>query len=134
MASYVLDSYAMLALLQDEPGAERVSVLLHSGVDENWIFMSEMNLGEVAYIIERRWGVEKLRTILAYLDTTSLRFVELTRTRILHAAHLKANHAIAYADAFAAGLAQELDAVLVTADPEFEALANVVNLEWLPTD
>lgn len=109
-------------------------MLLRSAPNGDKVFMSEINLGEMAYIVGRRWGVENLRIVLAYLDTTSLCFVEPTRARTLNAADLKANHAIAYADAFAAALAQELDAKVVTADPEFKSLAQIIDLEWLPAD
>ena len=39
---------------------------------------------------------------------------------MLAAAHIKAGHALSYADAFAVAVAQELDAVMLTGDPEFE--------------
>jgi hypothetical protein len=41
-------------------------------------------------------------------------------------------HAVAYADAFAAALAQESAATLVTGDPEFEILGDVLTIQWLP--
>lgn len=50
----VLDAYAVLAFLDDEPGAEAVAEVLRSG--EPW--MTLVNLGEVAYIVERERGVE----------------------------------------------------------------------------
>ena len=50
----------------------------------------------------------------------------------LAAAHLKAHHSIAYADAFAAALALQSSAVLVTGDPEFRHLEDVVEIHWLP--
>jgi hypothetical protein len=43
-----------------------------------------------------------------------------------------ANHAIAYADAFAAALAQESAATLVTGDPEFVLLKDILEIKWLP--
>lgn len=48
------------------------------------------------------------------------------------AAHIKAEHAIPYADAFAAALAQHTRAALVTGDPEFELLEDVLDIYWLP--
>jgi predicted nucleic acid-binding protein len=49
----------------------------------------------------------------------------------LAAAHLKANHRLSYADAFAAALAREYNAAVVTGDPEFRALGDKVRLAWL---
>lgn len=49
----------------------------------------------------------------------------------MSAAHLKAHYPISYADAFAAVLAQELKATLVTGDPEFHAVQHLIHIEWL---
>ena len=50
------------------------------------------------------------------------------------AAELKANHAIAYADAFAVATALEFHATLLTGDPEIKPLEGEQDLEvlWLP--
>ncbi len=129
---YVLDSYAILALLKGERGAERVAAVLQEALRGNvQVSMSLINLGEVAYIVERRWNVERARNVLAYLDNAGIEFFEVTRERALAAANLKACYPIAYADAFAAALAQEQSAILVTGDPEFRALASSLIIEWL---
>lgn len=49
----------------------------------------------------------------------------------MRSAHLKARHAISYADAFAAAAAFELDAELLTGDFEFAALAGALKIRWL---
>jgi ribonuclease VapC len=129
---YVLDSYAILALLNDESGAERVASLLKQASDlEYMVAMSLINLGEVSYIVERRWGIEKTQITLAYLEATNIQFAEVEKNRVLAAAHLKAKYPIAYADAFAAALAIELEATLITGDPEFQALSSLFDIEWL---
>lgn len=132
MNHYVLDSYAVLALLGNEPGASRVEKLMfqaQSGKIELW--MSLINLGEVAYIIERRWGVEKLRAMLAYLEATALLLAEVNKDQVLAAAHFKATYTVAYADAFAIALAKQHTAVLVTGDPEYRQLEHQIDIEWL---
>ncbi|HEX16514.1 MAG TPA: type II toxin-antitoxin system VapC family toxin [Deltaproteobacteria bacterium] len=50
---------------------------------------------------------------------------------VLAAAHIKAQYAVAYADAFSVSLAQELGATVVTADPEFKRVASLVDILWL---
>ncbi|MEW5989188.1 MAG: PIN domain-containing protein [Chloroflexota bacterium] len=45
---------------------------------------------------------------------------------------MKAAYPLSYADAFAAALAQELKATLVTGDPEFRPLIALIAIEWLP--
>lgn len=54
------------------------------------------------------------------------------RELVLGAAHIKAEYPIAYADAFAAALAQHHRTTLVTGNPEFKALEELVEIQWLP--
>jgi predicted nucleic acid-binding protein len=131
--TFVLDSFAMLALLGNEPGSSDVADLLRRAMaDQTRMLMTWVNVGEVAYIVERRWGVERLHAALALMEATALEMVPVGRDLAIVAAHIKANHAIAYADAFAAALAQESAATLVTGDPEFKLLENVLKIQWLP--
>lgn len=133
---YVLDSFAWLAYLRDEPGGVRVLELLESILDENEgadsAYMSLINMGEVLYAIEREDGLGVAVSALAELDGSPIQMVEVTRNRVLAAAHLKASYRISYADAFAAALCEELDATLLTGDPEFRSLEHRINIEWLP--
>ena len=128
----VLDSFAVLALLGREPGSEEVVKLLRKAQDgEARVLMTWVNAGEVVYIVERRWGVERLYVALAALEATALEIVPVERNLALLAAHIKAEHAIAYADAFAAALAQHNSAKLVTGDPEFKHLEGILDIHWL---
>jgi predicted nucleic acid-binding protein len=54
------------------------------------------------------------------------------RDRASRAAALKQKHSLSYADAFAAELAIERGAWLVTADPEFMKLGKMLSMYWLP--
>ena len=130
--TFVLDSFAVLALLGREPGSQEVAELLRKAQEgEARVLMTWVNAGEVAYIVERRWGVERLYAALATMDATALEIVSVERELALIAAHIKAGHAIAYADAFAAALAQHCAAKLVTGDPEFRLLEGVLDIHWL---
>ncbi len=60
-----------------------------------------------------------------------MQLVETNMERVLAAAHIKANHAISYTDAFVVSLAQELKATIVTADPEFKKIKAFSNILWL---
>ena len=131
--TFVLDSFAMLALLGREPGSQEVAKLLRKAQgEETRVLMTWVNAGEVAYIVERRWGMERLYTALAVMEATALEVVSVERELALMAAHIKAEHAVAYADAFAAALAQQYAAKLVTGDPEFKLLEGVLDIHWLP--
>lgn len=78
--------------------------------------MSWINLGEVAYIVERRAGTERARRVVRELRPR-LTLDLPSEARILEAAHLKAGHAMTYADAFAVATAIAHDATLLTGDP-----------------
>ena len=130
--TFVLDSFAVLALLGREPGSQDVVKLLRQAQEERArVLMTWVNAGEVAYIVERRWGVERLHVALAMMEATALEFVPAERELALMAARIKAAHAIAYADAFAAALAQRFAATLVTGDAEFKLLEGILDIHWL---
>lgn len=130
--SFVLDSFSLLALLGREPGSDEVAGLLRQAQEgDTRLLMTWVNVGEVAYIVERRWGMGRLHAALAIVEATALEIVPLERELALMAAHIKAEHAIAYADTFAAALAQRTGATLVTGDPEFELLHDVLDIHWL---
>lgn len=131
--TWVLDSFAVLALLNKEPGSEQVASLLRQAKSgEVHLLMTWVNAGEVAYIVERRWGRARVYETLAILEATKLQMVPVERNLALLAAHVKARHPLAYADAFAAALAQQAEATLLTGDPEFELLADELPIHWLP--
>lgn len=131
-ASYVLDTFALVSHFRAEAGGEKVKGLLKQAEDgETFLAMSLINVGELAYTIGRRQGREKARAVLEDLRSFPITFYEATEERVLASAWLKAEYPISYADAFAASLAQELNATLVTGDPEFKAIKANLSLLWL---
>lgn len=130
---YVLDSFALLAFLQGEPGKERVKTLLQAaGREECQVFLSWINLGEILYIVEREKGFEQAQIALGHIQALPIQLLEATPQAVLEAAHLKARYPLAYADAFALAAALEREAILVTGDPEFRSVEVLVRIEWLP--
>lgn len=108
-----LDSWAVLRWLEGrEPAASRVERAMAGRPVMSWI-----NLGEVAYVVERAAGETEARRTVRELRPR-LRLDLPTETRVLEAAEVKARHAMAYADAFAVATAQAYGAVLLTGDPE----------------
>ena len=131
---YVLDSYALLAYLEIEPGGEHVKELLEAATERKCrLYMSIVNLGEVMYIAERERGLPKAQETLARIDELPIEIVSADRALTLTAAHLKAQWSIAYADCFAAALSQIKSAPLVTGDPEFRKVkpSSALQVEWL---
>jgi predicted nucleic acid-binding protein len=130
---FVLDAWAFLALLQkEEPAASRVRKLLNAaGRQEVELYLSIINLGEIYYRIGRAKGRDEADDTLKTISRLSLTILPSTDTTVLAAAALKIEFAISYADAFAATEAKQLDAVLVTGDPELFQLSGYIKIEKL---
>jgi len=130
--AFVLDTFALLAYLKDEPAAARIEkVLVVAGKEKCRLFASIINLGEVLYITERRGGVSKAQDALALIRQLPIEILPADEQAVFAAAHIKANHALSYADAFAVAAAIRENAVILTGDPEFESVESVVTVEWL---
>lgn len=130
--AFVLDSYSLLAYLQDEPVGTRIEKLLDNAKKEKCrLFLSLINLGEILYIIERRGGIAKAQDALALIRQLPVEIPLVDEQTVFTAAHIKANHAISYADAFVVATALQENAIVVTDDPEFQSVEAIVQVEWL---
>ena len=129
---YILDSFALLAFLEGKPSADRIRVILQAAQEERaLVYLSVINLGEVLYITERERSLVIAQQVLAAIEQLPLELLEASQTRVLAAAHIKANYPISYADAFAVAAAQEFQATVVTGDPEFAKVTAIIRVEWL---
>ena len=129
---YVLDSFALLAYFQAEPGGAEVRNLLKkASAEKAAAFLSVINLGEIIYTTERKLGRDTSENTLKDIFRLPIQLAEANMDRILSAAHIKAQYAISYADAFVVSLAQELKATIATADPEFKKVESLTNILWL---
>lgn len=129
---YVLDSFALLAYFQADPGGEKVRNLLkEASTEKATAFLSDINLGEVLYITERRLGQDMADNTLEDIFRLPVQLADASTERVVGAAHVKAGYAISYADAFVVALAQELEATIITADPEFQKVESLVSILWL---
>lgn len=130
--SYVLDSHAVLAYLQAEPPGRRVKDLLVQATAGNaLVHLSLMSLGEILYIIARKLGDGTAREILRDIKRLPVAIAHVDTERVLAAAQVKAHHPISYADAFVVALGRELNATVVTGDPDFKKVESLVDLLWL---
>ena len=130
--AFVLDGFALLAYLQDEPAAPRIEKLLdNAGKERCRIFLSLINLGEILYITERRGGVVKAHDTLALIRQLPIEIPQLDEQTVFTAAHIKANYTLSYADAFVVATAMQENATVLTADPEFQSVEALVKVEWL---
>lgn len=128
----MLDSHALLAYFEAEPGAEVVESLLAAcseGSAASWL--SIVNYGEILYITEREQGLNAAQRAVALIDQLPVEVVVADRDLTFTAAHIKAHHAVSYADAFAIALAQMVSGRVVTGDPEFRKAEALVPIEWI---
>ena len=110
----------MLASYLREPGATRVSELLLDSQNDCW--MSIINVGELYYKVARQENINVAEEARVWLNSFPILFVDVDWPMTRQAASIKATYPLAYADCFAAALAQQLDAALVTGHREFEQL------------
>lgn len=129
---YLLDSFAFLAYLNNEPGKPRVEAILEQAQNHQCsILMCMINLGESLYIVERRRGFAAAQKTWMLSQSLPIKILEVTNDLVLEAAHIKASHPLSYADAFGVAVAINQKAIVLTGDPEFESVETLVKVEWL---
>jgi predicted nucleic acid-binding protein len=134
MATKVLDSWALIAFLEDEPAAEAMEKLLAQAVAEKHILLlSVVNWGEIYYNTMREVSQEAAEQQARAIATLPIEIVgvgdDLTIAR--QAAIYKATHKMSYADCFAAALARIRNCELLTGDPEFKEVEKEIKIGWL---
>jgi len=128
----VLDSWAILEWISGrQPASELVGALLSEAEDGRVkLLMSAINVGEVYYFL-RKHHSETLADFWRQSSQTLPVTMEVpTAEDIWDAPLLKSRYPIAYADGFAAALAQKYNCPLVTGDPEFRTLDGL-ELYWI---
>jgi ribonuclease VapC len=141
-----LDSWAVLAWLQGEPGGALVAdLLVWCEGDEGAgraisrivmaeepprLFLNVINLGEVFYITGRRKGRREAAEVVRRLGLGPLVIVGASRGLVLAAAEVKMSHRVAYADAFAVATARKTRSALMTGDPELRGLPGL-DVIWI---
>ena len=132
MKRYVFDSYALLVLFRKESGYEKViEVLEEVGSDKAEGFIAAVNIGEIYYITFRKQGRFKADMAVEAVKSLKLEIEDADLELSLKAANFKAQYKMSYADCFAAALALQKDAVLVTGDKEFKQLEKKIKIKWI---
>jgi len=131
---YVLDANALIGFLEDRSGiAKPVRRLMEDAFRQDQsLFLSAINWGEVFYIAWKRHGEAKAREAEARLQQLPIAVIGVDQERATRAAALKQKHGLGYADSFAAELAIERGAWVVTADPEFAKVGKTLSIVSLP--
>lgn len=132
MATKVLDSYALMAFFEDEPGADFVRGLIHKSVESDTsLLMTVVNLGEIWYSIARNNSPEIADQYVHEIKGMGIEIVEVDWNLTRQAAVFKSGGNISYADCFAAALAKLKKAELVTGDKEFKSLEGEIKISWV---
>ena len=131
---YVLDANALIAFFELRRGAaEKVRHLLGEAARLDLpLLMSAINWGEVFYTEWRYRGEAKAHEAEANLLEMPIVVIAVDHERASRAGALKQKHGLGYADAFAAELAIERGAWLVTADPAFQKVGKSLAVYPLP--
>ncbi|HEY2333767.1 MAG TPA: type II toxin-antitoxin system VapC family toxin [Solirubrobacterales bacterium] len=115
----VLDTWALIALLKDEPAAARVETA--------WLaetpVMCSLNLGEALYM---RLRVDGAKEGLADIERVraELNVVDPDWRLVRDSATIKSSGGLSFADCFALATARRYEAPLWTGDPEIIELAD----------
>lgn len=129
----VLDACALIAFLNDEPGAEIVTAVLEDAAS---VEMSVINLLEIAYDSIRRSGEpQAAQELLNVVYQLPIKIHSRIDNEVFqHAARFKASFRISLADAFALALAETLGAAIATSDHhEFDPLESngIARFIWI---
>lgn len=128
----VLDSWAVVAYLDDEAAGERVAdIIADANEDGTQLLMSVVSLGEVWYLIAREISAEEAERSLVEIQRLGISIVAADWQLTHEAARLKARYGMSYTDGFAAALAKQMKAHLATGDPDFSQLEKEIQIIWL---
>jgi predicted nucleic acid-binding protein len=132
MKTYVLDASALVRYLSNGPGVAKVDALIdRAAKDQVRLLISAVNWGEALYSLARVMGLGEakadLKTVSGFVES-----IEVGEALAEAAAGIRMNFRLGYADCFAAALAIDARATLVTADLDFAKLGRRLKILALP--
>ena len=129
----VLDSLSVIAYLEDEPAGQQVADLIAEAHENSTpLLMTVVNVGEVWYILARAASVADADQSVAELKGLGIQFVDADWKLTREAAAFKVKHKMSYADCFAAALAKDRKADLVTGDSDFKQVeGSEIKILWV---
>ncbi|MBI2579602.1 MAG: PIN domain-containing protein [Candidatus Aenigmarchaeota archaeon] len=123
---YILDSYAWIEFFKGETQGEKIKAL----VDEpkNQIYTNAVNIAEIMSITlrEKRDTAKAMESIISNSKIIRVDGEFAKEAGELHAEMKSNNRNFSYGDAFALLTARKLDAKIVTGDPDFRGIKNVI--------
>lgn len=127
----VVDSWAIIAWINDEPPAGAVEeILKQADAGGVRLLMSRLNVAETYYVLAKRHSPSLADSFLERLPSLPIHVVLPDDDGIMLAARIKAAHPIAFGDAFAIALAQDHGASVITGDDEIRK-CGLVPVDWI---
>jgi len=132
----ILDSYALLCLFDKKRRAEKDAVTKYLEDAEKGkvkLYISKINEGEVFYKLYKYLGEEVATGFRADLKRGMfpIHVVPVNDKRVDEASAIKAKYPVSYADAFCIELARDMSLPVVTGDPEFASVKDLIKLQPL---
>ena len=130
-AIVLIDAWAVMAYLEDEPAAEKVADIIADAHENGTpLLMTVINLGEVWYIVAREASEAEADRCAKELRQLGIEIVDAEWTLTNQAARYKSKYKMSFADCFAAALARQRKAHLVTGDREFKQVQGEISIVW----
>lgn len=133
MKMFILDSYALLCLFDSKRKAENKAIRKYLEDAESGnikLYLSKINEGEVFYKLYKYLGGsialgfrEDLKRGLFPVNVVSV-----NDKKTEEASRIKAKYPVSYADAFCIELAKDMNLPIITGDPEFESVKEIVKV------
>lgn len=129
---YLLDTSAIFAFTDNEPGAEEIeSLLKQAKLKKTRLSISLMSIMELYYITCQEKGESDATKLILLVRGLPLNELPLSEDLTIPAAQLKSRFKISVADAWIAATAKAHNFALVHKDPELESLKEEIEMYLL---
>lgn len=132
MAGKVLDSYSLLCYLEGDAGSqELIGVFQQARDSDKNIRVSAVSWGEVYAALEKELGKSRADDLMHALETLPVEVIDVDAATAKQAASLRVARGLAYECSFAAALAKQRKATLVTGNRSLGKLNGEIKIKWL---
>ena len=133
---FVLDACALLAIINNEHGADRVEDVLREAINgHSEVYMNKINIYEVYYGIYRVEGQTKADAIYDLIQKQPINIIDILGDDVFReAAKLKSKYKMSLADSIALGEAVVRNATILSSDHhEFDVVERQesINFDWI---
>jgi ribonuclease VapC len=128
---YVIDAQPIVAFIKRESHWRQIGdTISATSRGEVELRLTAVNAGEVVMAAERSLGAAAGHRALASVQQWT-EIIDVDLELAARASWFKLRGGISYADCFAAALAHRDDIPLITGDPEFHRVEDVIRIAWL---